>query len=409
MIAELPPWAVRLRAERRDRLWSQKEMARHLVEAADGATRNGLPARETIVRRIKAYEAGHNEPRDPYRMLYARAFGTTESDLFGPSLPVLQQDDPASGFERLRLSLDEVTSAGAMSEAALEHWETTVLLHGEAVRSRPAEVLVQDLAADFNDLRQVLERHRSASALRRLTRVVAQMSGLMCLTFIKLDNRTAFRGWAPTARVAATEAGDATTLSWVLAQESYGHYYAGDHVEAIRVAQGAQNVAPSCAGAVLGAALEARAHAALSPSRVPETRAALARARRLLDELSPSEENASAFGYNEAQFRFHEGNAFTHLGDTAAAWAAQQSALRLCPEEDYMERTLTRLDRTLCLVRDGDVPSALEYATVTLTPLVNGLPIVTPSGSGNFNPPGLAQSRLARFSLASSSRRWRVR
>lgn len=41
--------------------------------------------------------------------------------------------------------------------------------------------------------------------------------------------------------------------------------------------------------------------------------------------------------------------------------------------------------------------------------LVNGLPIVTPSGSGNFDPRGLAQSRLARFSLASSSRRWRVR
>ncbi|WP_405084969.1 hypothetical protein [Microbispora sp. NBC_01389] len=302
-------------------------------------------------------------------MLYARAFGITEPDLFGASLPVLQQDDPASGYERLRLSLDEVMSAGAMSEAALEHWETTTLLHGEAVRSRSAKVLVQDLAADLNDLRQVMERHRSASALRRLTRVVAQMSGLMCLTLIKLDNRTAFRGWARTARIAATEAGDTTTHSWVLAQESYGHYYAADYAEAIRVAQGAQSVASSCAGAVLGAALEARAHAALSPSRAPESRAALARAKRILDELPPGEVNASAFGYNEAQFRFHEGNVFTHLGDTAAAWAAQQSALRLCPEGDYMDRTLTRLDRTICLVRDGDMTGALEYATGTLAPL----------------------------------------
>ncbi|MGN9785231.1 hypothetical protein ACTMTF_27640 [Nonomuraea sp. ZG12] len=75
MATELPAWAVRLRAERRNRLWSQKEMARRLVEAADDDVRARLPSRESIVRRIKAYEAGHNQPDDPYRLLYARARG----------------------------------------------------------------------------------------------------------------------------------------------------------------------------------------------------------------------------------------------------------------------------------------------------------------------------------------------
>jgi len=54
------------------------------------------------------------------------------------------------------------------------------------------------------------------------------MSGLMCLTFCKLDDRSSFRKWARTARLAAKEAGDPLTISWVLAQESYGHYYSGD-------------------------------------------------------------------------------------------------------------------------------------------------------------------------------------
>ncbi|GAA4205793.1 helix-turn-helix domain-containing protein [Microbispora amethystogenes] len=83
MSDDLPAWAVRLRAERRNRLWSQREMARRLVEAADEDTRPRLSSRETMVRRIKAYEAGHNRPGDPYRVLYARAFGFTEADLFG--------------------------------------------------------------------------------------------------------------------------------------------------------------------------------------------------------------------------------------------------------------------------------------------------------------------------------------
>jgi len=82
MAADLHAWAIRLREERRNRLWTQREMARRLVEAADVETRGQLPARETIIRRIKAYEAGHNRPGDPYRVLYARAFGIPETELF---------------------------------------------------------------------------------------------------------------------------------------------------------------------------------------------------------------------------------------------------------------------------------------------------------------------------------------
>lgn len=82
MAPTLPPWAVRLRAERRNRLWSQREMARQLVEAADETTRARLPARESIIRRIRAYEAGDHQPGDPYRLLYCRVFGIEETDLF---------------------------------------------------------------------------------------------------------------------------------------------------------------------------------------------------------------------------------------------------------------------------------------------------------------------------------------
>jgi hypothetical protein len=70
----------------------------------------------------------------------------------------------------------------------------------------------------------------------------------------------------------------------------------------------------------------------------------------------------SAFGYNEAQLRFHEGNALTHLHDTEAAWRAQQRALQLYPPSDYLDRTLLQLDRASCLAFDGDVTSAMGKA-----------------------------------------------
>jgi tetratricopeptide (TPR) repeat protein len=76
--------------------------------------------------------------------------------------------------------------------------------------------------------------------------------------------------------------------------------------------------------------------------------------------------NDSAFGYDEGQLRFHEGNAYTHLHDTSAAWSAQRRALELSDPSDFMDRTLTRLDRASCLAHDGDVQEALTYATETL-------------------------------------------
>jgi len=38
MVTELPTWAVRLRAERRNRVWSQKEMARRLADGPCGSS-----------------------------------------------------------------------------------------------------------------------------------------------------------------------------------------------------------------------------------------------------------------------------------------------------------------------------------------------------------------------------------
>jgi hypothetical protein len=98
---------------------------------------------------------------------------------------------------------------------------------------------------------------------------------------------------------------------------------------------------------------------------------ALRRAETVLGQLDEGSRAASAFGYNEAQFRFHEGNAFTHLHDTAAAWIAQERALELYPEQDYLDRALIQLDRASCLAHDGDINTASSLVTSTITRLTD--------------------------------------
>jgi tetratricopeptide (TPR) repeat protein len=290
-----------------------------------------------------------------------------------PPVPVVMPT-PASGvpdfngIELLRQEMNNVLGDGAMAEGGLDDWERTAIRYARATRDRPASVLLSDISRDLAELNLALNEHRSASAMRRLTRVMAQMSGLMCLIFCILDDRPAFRRWARTARLAGNEAGDPETLSWVLAQEAYGHYYSGDLLEAIDVARHAHEIVRTpCTGAALAAALEARAHAAME--RPEATKEALARAESILSQLSGDALIPSAFGYNEASFRFHEGNAYTHLRDVRSAFKAQDRALELCNPDNYTDWALTRLDRAQCHVYSGDVSDGLAYATATMTSL----------------------------------------
>jgi transcriptional regulator with XRE-family HTH domain len=150
-----------------------------------------------------------------------------------------------------------------------------------------------------------------------------------------------------------------------------GYYYSGDFRGAIDVACHAQEIAwniPSV-GAAQAAALEARTLATLGLDEAMH--AALHRAESIRSRLDDSALVASAFGYSEAQFRFHEGSALTRLGDVKFAWKAHDRALEL-PSTDYTDRAMTRLDRAECLLRDHDLSDALDYARRTLEDLNAG-------------------------------------
>lgn len=157
--------------------------------------------------------------------------------------------------------------------------------------------------------------------------------------------------------------------STVLAQEAHGYYYGGDLRRAVDVARQAQGLVRRTpgVGAVLAAALEARAHAARGDAG--ETRRALGQAEVILAALEPGSVIASAFGYTESQFRFHEGSAYTRLRDIRPALRAQERALELCPPRDYTDWAMTRLDRASCLAQGGDAPGGVAYGIETLTGL----------------------------------------
>lgn len=266
-----------------------------------------------------------------------------------------------SEIEFVRRRIADTLGSGTTTEYSLDDWEQSVLLYGEATRWADPRVLLSSLMADFADLERQLSSRQPTRAQRRLCRLAAQLAGLTSLVLTKAGAHGPARNWARTARLAATEAGDLMTRAWVEAQEAYALFYGGGSpmaaIEAARLAQAVSN-GPSV-GSALAAALEARAHGILGDS--DETLRALERADSILSRLNTGSQAASAFGYNEAQFRFHEGNALTHLGEVDSAWESQKRALALYPINDG-DRLLIHLDRAMGLAHSGDARAAIDHA-----------------------------------------------
>jgi tetratricopeptide (TPR) repeat protein len=345
-------------------------------EAAVQALGQESPSGASLKRMFAYWERGQRAVTVPvYQRAFEAIYQRSATHLgFEMPTPIVSHavSQPApidANLEHLRRTLDETLTQGGTSDAVIDDWEQMVERYGRATRDRPAALLLQDLGTDLEHLRRSVDGCRSNLGKRRLIRVVAQMSGLLVLTLVKLDDRGAFRRWARTARVAALEAGDPQIESWLLAQEAYGHFYSNDLSEAVVVAEHAQaaSTAPGGVGGPLAAALEARARAMLGDGRA--TVNALERAESMVADLQGEALTPSAFGYNEAQLRFHAGSAYTRLGDVPRAFAAQEKALALCALGDYTDSALTHLDRAACWTIEGDATAAASEVASTLVGL----------------------------------------
>ncbi|WP_204049470.1 hypothetical protein [Microbispora siamensis] len=243
---DLPGWAARLRAERRERLWTQRDMARQLAEAADA--HNRLPERESLIGMIKDWEAGRHQPKDPYRVLYSKAFGIEEAELFGePQTPVgrspaeilnalLRQPDPlrpATGSRRRRLGQSTIENL-------------TARVHG--VRLADDVIAGKDLIRPaFRELDAAVRAYRQSTYTEAVGRALLSIIG----------ETAQIAGWvasdagehqkaAHTYRLgirAAHEAGDRTLESNLIGSLAYQVANVGDPHEATELARTAVEVA----------------------------------------------------------------------------------------------------------------------------------------------------------------------
>ncbi|MEV5707321.1 helix-turn-helix transcriptional regulator [Actinoallomurus sp. NPDC052274] len=295
--------AERIRAERKARGWDKPEMARQLARAA-GDTRGSLPDHECLLTYVKRWERGVVGISERYRLLYCRAFGMSEGDLFPE--PANISEEQLSSADIGKPVISETIEFAAWLEQS-NVGDTTIeilrensrLLSYEYPRRPPldvmadAELLQRDVVAILRAGRQKI------SQTKMLLGVSAELLALLTLLAGDVGRYRLARAYGRTAWTCAQEADSDPARALVLIAQSKTACWENEFAEATNLAGRGLQLSPAGPQKVLLAVSKATALKSLGD--LENAQCALVAADGARDEISYPDENATAWSCPRAR------------------------------------------------------------------------------------------------------------
>ncbi|MEV7006496.1 helix-turn-helix transcriptional regulator [Streptosporangium sp. NPDC051022] len=361
---DLPGWALRLRIERRNRLWSQRELARELTGVA--GEHPHLPSAESIVRRIKAYEAGRNQPDEPYRTLLCRVFGLSEAELFdSPDMPLPALTLPSlvptpEMYERITKVIGEPQRVDLETIEWLERCLAEHRRAEDTLGSRPLMPVVRAQLATVTDL----ARGTSGPLGDRMVSMVAQYAQFLAWMCQDSRDLAAALAWYDRSHSWALEAGDAALAATTLNMRAHLAWSVGDPQRCVRLAEASRWHDGRTTLGVQGMATQmaARGHAQLGEGQA--ARSLLGEAENLIKSAAerPDDEPPWMYFYGEGWFLMQRGMAELELGDGRRAVPFLERGLSELPESYRRDRAWYGACLAHAHATAGEAEAAAEVA-----------------------------------------------
>ncbi|WP_345440192.1 hypothetical protein [Actinoallomurus vinaceus] len=384
MSADLRRIGTRLRSERLKRRMSVAALAEALRDAASECDRRSMPKLKDLCRTIRGHEAGEHPPGSRYRMLYAAVFDLAEDELFGGRQPGKRTQPARAGqLESLgNMALDDEIEALELARRATasDVGAETLRRLQQAVddlavaypRTPPAELLKQ-IRHHLTYVARLLDSRKTLTEHRDLLIVGGWLSLLGATCHIDLDQRSAAEARLRTAASLAEDTGHPEIAAWCLETKAWQALTDGDYQEAVKLAQGAQTVAPDGSSAYIQASgQEGRAWARLGAER--ETHGLIDRVAALTSNLPTPDRPEHHYRYDPAKADAYTATTLAWLGDPAAEPYARQVLSRMEAPPDGRVRARrvasARLDLSMALVA-ADKPD--EAAHETLMAVTSGV------------------------------------
>jgi tetratricopeptide (TPR) repeat protein len=276
--------------------------------------------------------------------------------------------------------LDAITKANISSDT-LAQMERAVLTSAIRYPSTAPQALLPSVLNMLSRLHSALSQPQSARSARQCTRLVGILAGLAGNLFLDLDDQARAHSYFEVGYAAGREAEDDPLTAWVLATQSIGPTFAGQHARAAEMLDQAASLVGGHGNHRREAwvlALAARAHAALGDSR---------RTLDLLDQAARALAIADAPSgidfFDPARLQGIAGTCHLRAGNTAEAEPLLVNALDRRERSDIKGRALLTLDLAQCKIVEGEVEEACQLTHSALNLAAGSLvrPIADRAGS----------------------------
>jgi len=371
MSDDRPAWAVRIRAERTARRWSQADAVRALRTHGP----DSLPGQDSLLRSWKRWESGDVEPDEFYKPLIALTFGTVTAALF-PRHD--RHDNLAAGTGMDTLELVARLRASDVSATTIEALRFTAeWLACEYPHMPPEELLVEGHAW-LRRLTGLLDRRLTLAQHREVLALAGEVSLLVGCVEYDMGQRQAAEATRRAALALGEEAGEAGVVGWAHEMRAWYALTQGDYATAI----GAAEAGLTASGPHLGVAVQLAAHRAKAWARLGDRRqveVALDQGRAILEALPTPDNPANHFVVDPSKWDFYTMDAYRHIGDDRLAETYAREVLSTSTNPDGSDRRPMRAAEariTLAVVaaRGGDLDEALTQGRLAVASTRQSLP-----------------------------------
>lgn len=362
-----PAWARRITAEREARSWNKPQF----IAALRAHSPAELPAKESLLRRVHAWESGASCPDDFYKPIIAATFGT----VVGAIWPVTSSRDAdaelvtGAGMDTLEILTRPRSSS--VDEATLAGLRITVERLCSEYPYMPAQQLLVEGRAWLRRMIVMLDRKLTLGQHREILAMAGWLAALVGCVEYDTTNRAAAESTRKAAWNLGEESGNAEVMAWAQEMRAWFALTRGDYRGVIDAAETGQSVAPHGPAAVQLHAQKAKAWARIGDRRQVEV--ALDQGRALLERLPYPENLDNHFAVDPAKWDFYSMDCYRILGghDTAStenklAGNYAQEILRTGIDSTGFERTPmrnaeARITLGVISAREGELEQALDY------------------------------------------------
>jgi transcriptional regulator with XRE-family HTH domain len=346
---------------RTEREISQAQLAQLLASAS------GNPA--VTRNEISRWEQGRRRPRRYWLQWLAVVFGISLADLEDLArlaTPTIDTDEAEA------IELRQRVAASDVGHRTLDQLESAVDDLAISYSATPPDLLLLRARRHLNYVGQLLDARKTLAEHRRLVVAGSWLSLLAATCSTDLAEPAAAAARLRTASQLAEHAEHAELSGWVLETRAWQALTDGDFRRAVKLAQGAQALAPLGSSAFIQAtAQEGRAQARLGHTR--ETLKVLARVEHLVEPLTTPDRPEHHYIYDPDKSNAYVATTLSWLGDPGAESIARQVLRQLEAPANGTPRprraAMARLDLSLALLASSKPD---EASAVTMGALTSG-------------------------------------